>query len=623
MCGLFGYIGNSHPTKKDIKNFKRLAILSERRGSDSSGIFCAGQKNTLVFKANSPISKLLLEKNVDSALCNSNVLLGHTRLSTHGSSDNPKHNQPVIKDGFAVFHNGIILLNPMSESQHDFDLDSELIVEAANKSIDSNTTLESSLLELVGENTCLLVDPSGKIKAFTNVGNLYTLIDNRGNTWLASEEKFLREVFHASPEKFKKNVLHDLGEIPLRGSNYEEHNFDFADSISLEKTQDVFLSPSTEHVLERLEKFSTLKKPVLRCSKCILPENFPSADFDERGVCRLCRDYSPQVPLGATKLLLDLGALQSNNRVQVNFSGGRDSTYALLYLHENGFDVTACTYDWGFITTAARENMSRICGQLGIEHVLVSPNLRKTRKLAATALHAWLKIGDPALIPALMAGDKPQLSTSMRVSRELGGLPIIQGDHALESTHFKAALAGAKASNKRYSGGVSYRLSIFGVLSMGLGYLRLIKKADKYRFALMKQLAESAWIYYVQKHNLIHIFKYISWDEKIVDSKVRSYGWTSNSRNPKQSWRMGDATAPLYNCLYLLTVGYTENDSLRSNQIRAGLLSRTEALELIKRENNFDLKGIHSYLGLIEMDPELFWNQLHKLIMTSNDLKGI
>jgi hypothetical protein len=237
-------------------------------------------------------------------------------------------------------------------------------------------------------------------------------------------------------------------------------------------------------------------------------------------------------------------------------------------------------------------------------------------------LLAWLKIGDPSLIPALMAGDKPQLSTSMKIAKELGGLPIIQGDHALESTHFKAALGGARASSRKYSGGVSYRLPILGVLSMGIGYLRLIKKADKYRFALMRQLAQSAWIYYVQKHDLVHIFKYLPWDEKTVDSKVHSYGWTPNSRNPDQKWRMGDATAPLYNCLYLLTIGYTENDALRSNQVRAGLLTRSEALELVAKENIFDFNGIHSYLGLIEMDPNYFWNELYKLIKTKNQMKG-
>jgi hypothetical protein len=458
--------------------------------------------------------------------------------------------------------------------------------------------------------------------AFTNVGNLYKYLDPQGNTWLASEKIFLKEVFNCEPLPVSKNYVHNLGRIHLAQTQPEEINFIHGESITLETNQIVNLSPPAERAAESLARISMLLKPKLRCSNCILPDDFPGANLDGHGRCGFCRDYSIQIPLGSDNLISDLIGLQPNRRVQVNFSGGRDSTYALLYLHEIGFDVTACTYDWGFITTAARENMSRICSQLGVEHILVSPNLRKTRRLAATALLAWLKIGDPSLIPALMAGDKPQLSTSMKIAKELGGLPIIQGDHALESTHFKAALGGARASSRKYSGGVSYRLPIMGVLSMGIGYLRLIKKADKYRLALMRQLVQSAWIYYVQKHDLVHIFKYLPWDEKTVDSKVHSYGWTPNSRNPDQRWRMGDATAPLYNCLYLLTIGYTENDALRSNQVRAGLLTRSEALELIAKENIFDFNGIHSYLGLIEMDPNYFWNELYKLIKSKNQMKG-
>lgn len=622
MCGLFGYIGKSQASKADIKNLKRLAILSERRGSDSSGILCATDNGTSIFKANSPISKLLAQSNVKAAVSESTVLLGHTRLSTHGSSDDPKHNQPVLKYGFALFHNGIILENVDPKVESSFHLDSERIVEAAQKKSDSNNAFESALLDLEGENTCLLVDPSGRIKAFTNVGNLYIHVDSRENIWLASEEIFLQKIFRTTPEKAHKNALQELGVIPVGAKIRQEYNFNFADSVSLEKADEISLSPGANKALRTLEMLSTKNKPELRCTKCILPSNFPSVMLDVHGICRFCREYIPQTSLGAPKLISDLVELRSDKRVQVNFSGGRDSTYALLYLYEKNFEVIACTYDWGFITTAARENMSRICGQLGIEHILVSPNLRKTRMLAATALRAWLKIGDPALIPALMAGDKPQLSTSMKVARELGGLPIIQGDHALESTHFKSALAGAKASKKKYSGGVSYRLSIFGVISMGIGYLRLIKSADKNRLALFKQLIQSAWIYYVQNHNLVHIFKYLDWDEKSVDAKVKSYGWSPNSRNPKQMWRMGDATAPLYNCLYRLTIGYTENDALRSNQVRAGLLTRSDALELAEKENIFDLKGIHSYLGLIEMDPDLFWIQLDKLLAVNNEVKG-
>ena len=135
MCGLFGYIGKSQASKSDIKNLKRLAILSERRGSDSSGILCATDNGISIFKANSPISKLLSQINVNDAVSESTVLLGHTRLSTHGSSEDPKHNQPVLKYGFVLFHNGIILENVDPKVGSSFHLDSELIVEAAQKKV--------------------------------------------------------------------------------------------------------------------------------------------------------------------------------------------------------------------------------------------------------------------------------------------------------------------------------------------------------------------------------------------------------------------------------------------------------------------------------------------------------
>ncbi|MEA3265348.1 MAG: hypothetical protein U9P42_00195 [Candidatus Fermentibacteria bacterium] len=30
---------------------------------------------------------------------------------------------------------------------------------------------------------------------------------------------------------------------------------------------------------------------VRRCTKCILPENYPDVDLDSSGVCRLCREF--------------------------------------------------------------------------------------------------------------------------------------------------------------------------------------------------------------------------------------------------------------------------------------------------------------------------------------------
>ena len=69
-------------------------------------------------------------------------------------------------------------------------------------------------------------------------------------------------------------------------------------------------------------------------------------------------------------------------KILVPFSGGRDSAYALNYLSEN-FDgeIISYTYDWGFVTKLARKNISRICGELKIENILVSADIDQKEKM--------------------------------------------------------------------------------------------------------------------------------------------------------------------------------------------------------------------------------------------------
>ena len=41
----------------------------------------------------------------------------------------------------------------------------------------------------------------------------------------------------------------------------------------------------------------------------------------------------------------------------------------------------AITYDWGMVTDLARRNQARICGALGIEHVIVAADIPKKREV--------------------------------------------------------------------------------------------------------------------------------------------------------------------------------------------------------------------------------------------------
>jgi hypothetical protein len=73
----------------------------------------------------------------------------------------------------------------------------------------------------------------------------------------------------------------------------------------------------------------------------------------------------------------------------------------VLHLNPNAY-----TFDWGMVTDLARRNQARLCGKLGIEHILISADIVEKRENIRKNLQAWLKKPDLGMVPILMAGDK-------------------------------------------------------------------------------------------------------------------------------------------------------------------------------------------------------------------------
>jgi glucosamine--fructose-6-phosphate aminotransferase (isomerizing) len=64
-------------------------------------------------------------------------------------------------------------------------------------------------------------------------------------------------------------------------------------------------------------------------------------------------------------------------------------------------------------------------------------------------------------------------------------------------------------------------------------------------------------------------------------------------------WRIGDGTASFYNYIYYAFAGFTESDTFRSNQIRAGLIGREDGLAKVIEENRPRSSSIEWYCDVI------------------------
>ena len=120
-----------------------------------------------------------------------------------------------------------------------------------------------------------------------------------------------------------------------------------------------------------------------RCSKCILPENFPEIHFDSKGVCNFCLNKTIIMEGGyhlsaeeRERLSRELEAiLRMRNKkgpwdILVGMSGGKDSAILAMKLKEDyGLRVFGYTFDAGFNSNTAKENLKNILKKLHIAHI--------------------------------------------------------------------------------------------------------------------------------------------------------------------------------------------------------------------------------------------------------------
>ena len=125
-----------------------------------------------------------------------------------------------------------------------------------------------------------------------------------------------------------------------------------------------------------------------------LPETFPGIEFDEEGVCQYCR-HMPS----AERRIEQRAALRTRFEQLVaevrdepgyhglmSWSGGKDSTYTLwLMRHEYDLRILAFTFDNGFVSPAAIDNMRTVADKLGIDHIIIRPNFPFMRRAFAAS----------------------------------------------------------------------------------------------------------------------------------------------------------------------------------------------------------------------------------------------
>lgn len=357
-------------------------------------------------------------------------------------------------------------------------------------------------------------------------------------------------------------------------------------------------------------------KALRRCSRCVLPETMPFIEFDDDGVCNYCKTYRKREYIGEAavrKMADSIRRADGGCDSLVSFSGGRDSSYGMHYfVRELGLHPLAFSYDWGMVTDLAVRNQKLMCDKLGVKLVTVKADIAKKRSNIRKNILAWLKSPDLGLIPLFMAGDKHYFYHANRICKENGLSTILLASNPFEETHFKSGFCGVRPKVLRTAESISAieRLPLGDVLRMAAHYAWRFLGNPSFVNSSVWDTAAGAFSCYIVPHDYFRLFNYIPWNEAVVDRTLaEEYGWET-SPETKSTWRIGDGTSPFYNYIYYRLAGFTENDTLRSNQVREGMLTREQALELVYRDNQPRFDGMKWYFDVVGLDMEDVLNKI-------------
>lgn len=656
MCGVWGFVASdtsTYNTSELKKTIDQFFILSESRGKEASGLALVDKSSIKVLKRAIRAKRLISSEEYRALLSDFYqriegntrtpiIAMGHARMVTNGSAESHENNQPVILDGIVCIHNGIIvndeqLWTAHPDLQRKYEVDTEVLLALIRHYRRQGHSLVDAVIaaygEMQGMNTvALLSDDADALIIATTNGSLYYSLSPSGKELIFASESYildkiekhknLKAVFEGAPivqvkpgfgyaidfKELKPRLFRldvDTSSIEVSGPVRQRRVIDLSDDKT--DVSKVRMHPRITMEYISYDRLNSADRDAIaklkRCSCCLLPETFPLIEYNDEGICNYCHNYKKLIFQGEDALR----NIANQNRSKsdkpdciVAISGGRDSCYGIHYVKkEMKMNPIAYTYDWGMVTDLARRNISRLCGKLGIEHILISADINRKRTYIRKNVLAWLKRPDLGTVPLFMAGDKQYFYYANKLMEQYGISTFVMSENKLELTHFKHGFCGIRHSDSHKR---LYDMKIANTFKLASYYAKQYLLNPAYINSSLIDTIGGFFSSYLIPHNYLYLYNYLFWDEKkIEDTLLGEYGWEL-ANDTKSTWRIGDGTAPFYNYIYYTVAGFTEFDTFRSNQIREGMITRAQALDIVNDENQPRWESIKWYCDTIGID---------------------
>jgi len=341
------------------------------------------------------------------------------------------------------------------------------------------------------------------------------------------------------------------------------------------------------------------------CVRCCIPQTQEGVIFDELVVCQACQSAEQKIHIDwaarerVLRGILDEARSRAGNNYDciIPISGGKDSTFQLHVLTKvYGMKPLAVTFSHNWFSETGWYNLQNSLEQFNVDHVMFTPNRSLVNRLAK---HSLAGIGDACWHCHAGVGAFP-LQAAVRFNIPL----LIWGESIAESSGRASYLNPVRKFDREYFTKVSAKLRPDQMVRDD------VSERDLYPFNVPS--VEDCERVGVMG---IHLGDYLFWDDERQTEFVRdNYGWRETQvEGSFKRYKSAECIMPgVHDLACYVKRGYGRATFHASVDVRAGLLSRDEAWDLIARNDGVRPEGLDYYLKITGMTEEEFFATLEK-----------
>ncbi len=356
-----------------------------------------------------------------------------------------------------------------------------------------------------------------------------------------------------------------------------------------------------------------------RCSNCIIPQSTKGIKFDENCCCEICygNQFVETTRNKAGELSYHIDEIKRIGRRRnydclVGLSGGRDSSYLLyLLVKKHNLRCMAAYHRTPFTPDIIDTNVRKLTKKLNVPLIEMDICKIEHKKFARKMTHLWISRPDKIIANLACTPCKQHNHEVYKIARNKNIGAIVFGGNKYEEFQIGSAHSKrGKIGKSKESGFWKKYHKIYTIASRGLLVLirwpaLIVDFPMLFKSSILHLSNRTPYlrIRYADI-KMVDYYNIAGYDEKAVIKFLSDVGWELPG-NCNTTWRADCSFSEIKNYMFRKNEGMSYVDAYLSNMIRAGVLTRAEALKRVNIEGVISQERIEEVCSILDIPVSL------------------